>query len=489
MTDTLTPVTPGKLIINGEAVDAASGRTFITMNPATEEPICAVAEAGPEDVDRAVKAARAAFDSGPWPRMRPAERQRILFKLGELVLEHAGELGRLETLDNGKPIFESRQIDAPMVANCFHYFSGWATKLAGETLPVSPSFFTFTLREPLGVVGAIIPWNFPMIMVGWKAAPALAAGNTVVLKPAELTPLTAIRIAELALEAGLPPGVFNVLPGKGSVAGEALVKHPGVDKISFTGSTEVGRHIMKQAADTMKKLTLELGGKSPNIVFADADLEAAVRGAATGIFYGKGEVCAAGSRLLVESSIHDEFVAKLTERAKKTLPADPLDPKSRLGSLVSETQMKTVLGYVQAGVGEGARLVAGGERRPVNGKGWFVEATVLDGVENGMRVAQEEIFGPVLAVIRFEGVDDAIRKANDILYGLASGVWTKDVQKAITVARRLQAGTVWVNAYNYYDAGMPFGGYKQSGFGRDLGPECLRDVTQSKSVWINTESR
>ncbi|MBI1798188.1 MAG: aldehyde dehydrogenase family protein [Candidatus Eisenbacteria bacterium] len=466
MSDTLTPVRPGKLIINGEAVDAASGRTFTTSNPATEAPICAVAEAGPEDVDRAVKAARAAFESGPWPKLRPAERQRVLWKLGDLILEHADELALLETLDNGKPIFESRHADVPMVANCFHYFSGWATKLAGETLPVSPAFFTYTLREPLGVVGAIIPWNFPMIMVGWKAAPALAAGNCVVRKP---------------------PGVCNLLPGKGAIAGEALVRHPGVDKISFTGSTEVGRHIMKACADGMKKLTLELGGKSPNIVFADADLDVALRGATSGIFYGKGEVCAAGSRLLVEAGIHDEFVAKLAERSKKMQPGDPLDPRTRLGALVSEVQMKKVLGYVETGVGEGARLVAGGSRAPIGGKGYFVQATVLDQVENRMRVAQEEIFGPVLSVIRFEDVDDAVKKGNDIVYGLAAGIWTRDVKQAHAVARRLQAGTVWVNAYNQYDAGMPFGGYKESGFGRDLGPECLRDYTQVKSVWISTE--
>ena len=487
MSETLAPVRPGKLIINGEAVDAASGRTFETHNPATEERITTVAEAGVEDVDRAVTAARAAFESGPWSKMKPADRARVLHRLGDLILANADEIARLETMDNGKPIFESRHIDIPMVAGCFHYFSGWASKLTGETTNVSPAFFTYTLREPLGVVGAIIPWNFPMIMVGWKAAPALAAGNTVIIKPAAETPLSAIRIGELAIEAGLPPGVLNILPGRGSVAGEALVRHPQVDKISFTGSTEVGQHIMRVAADTVKKLTLELGGKSPNIVFADADLDAAVRGAMNGIFYGKGEVCAAGSRLLVEQSIYDDFVGKLAERAKKLVPADPLDPKTRLGALVNEKQMNTVLGYVESGVKEGAKLVAGGARQPVNGKGTFVQATVLAGVDNSMRVAQEEIFGPVLAVIPFDGADDAVAKANDIFYGLASGIWTRDVKKAHSVSRRLRAGTVWINTYNYFDPGMPFGGYKGSGFGRDLGAACLNEYTQLKSVWLNLE--
>jgi len=486
MAETLAPVKPGRLIIDGKAVDAASGATFTTVNPATEEPITTVAEAGPEDVDRAVKAARAALD-GAWSKMKPIDRSRVLWKVGDVVLEHADELARLETLDNGKPIFESRLVDIDMVARCFHYFSGWATKITGDTTPVNPSLFTYTLREPVGVVGAIIPWNFPMIMVGWKAAPALAAGNSIVVKPAELTPLTAIRIAELALEAGLPPGVFNVLPGKGRIAGEALVKHPGVAKLSFTGSTEVGQHLMRTAADSLKKLTLELGGKSPNIVFADADLDAALKGATTGIFYGKGEVCAAGSRLLVEKSIYDDFVARLAERAKKLVPADPMDPKTRLGSLVSKAQMEKVLGYVESGVKEGAKLVAGGQRQPVNGKGAFVQATVLAGVNNRMRVAQEEIFGPVLSVIPFDGVDDAVALANDVPYGLAAGVWTRDVRKAHTVARRLAAGTVWVNMYNFYDPGMPFGGVKGSGFGRDLGEASLHEYTQVKSVWMNLE--
>jgi len=486
MAETLAPVKPGRLIIDGKAVDAASGATFTTVNPATEEPITTVAEAGPEDVDRAVKAARAALD-GAWAKMKPIDRSRVLWKLGDLVLEHADELARLETLDNGKPIFESRHVDIDMVARCFHYFSGWATKITGDTTPVNPALFTYTLREPVGVVGAIIPWNFPMIMVGWKVAPALAAGNSIVVKPAELTPLTAIRIAELALEAGVPPGVFNVLPGKGRIAGEALVKHPGVAKLSFTGSTEVGTHLMRTAADSLKKLTLELGGKSPNIVFADADLDAALKGATMGIFYGKGEVCGAGSRLFVEKSIYDDFVAKVAERAKKMVPADPLDPKTRLGSLVSKTQMDSVLGYVESGVKEGAQLVAGGQRQPVNGKGAFVQATVLAGVNNRMRVAQEEIFGPVLSVIPFDGVDDAVAQANDVPYGLAAGVWTRDVKKAHTVARRLAAGTVWVNMYNFYDPGMPFGGVKGSGFGRDLGEACLNEYTQVKSVWMNLE--
>ena len=354
-----------------------------------------------------------------------------------------------------------------------------ASEIAGKDL--------YVRRKPRGVVAVITPWNFPIAIPAWKIAPALAAGNTIVVKPAELTPLTAIRIAELALEAGVPAGVFNVVPGKGRVAGEALVKHPLVSKISFTGSTEVGKHLMRTAADQLKKVTLELGGKSPNIVFADADLDAALKGATMGIFYGKGEVCAAGSRLLVERSIYDDFVAKLADRAKKMVPSDPMDPKARLGALVSAQQMDKVLGYVETGTKEGARLVAGGQRAPINGKGAFVQATVFADVDNSMKLAQEEIFGPVLAVIPFDDVDDALAKANDVFYGLASGVWTRDLKKAHTVSRRLQAGTVWINTYNNYDPGMPFGGMKGSGFGRDLGEACLNEYTQMKSVWLNLE--
>jgi acyl-CoA reductase-like NAD-dependent aldehyde dehydrogenase len=344
----------------------------------------------------------------------------------------------------------------------------------------------YTLREPLGVVGAIVPWNFPISLAAWKVAPALACGNTVVLKPAELTPFTAIRMAELAIEAGLPPGAFNCIPGPGSVAGNALVKHPEVDKIAFTGSTEVGKQIMRDAAATVKKISLELGGKSPNIVYADADLDAAARGALTGIFYGKGEVCAAGSRLLVEDSAADEMRTRILERAKKMVAGDPLDPKTRLGALVSKTQMDRVLGYIESGKSEGAKLLSGGARTPVNGKGYFVQPTVFEGVDRGMTIAREEIFGPVLAMMTFsDGMTGATELANATIYGLAAGIWTRDIKKALRTAREIRAGTVWINTYNMYDAASPFGGFKQSGFGRDLGVHALEGYMQVKSVWVD----
>ena len=474
---------PARLYIDGQWVDARSGATFKTINPATEEPLTEVAEGGAPDIDLAVKAARRAFDAGPWAKMSPSDRGRILWKIGDLLEAHAQEIGRVETLDQGKTITESTRVDVPLAADCFRYFAGWATKIEGETIPVRAPSLNYTLREPLGVVGAITPWNFPILMAAWKIAPALAAGNCVVLKPAKETPLTALLVAETAQEAGLPPGVLNVVPGRGTVAGQALVDHPMVSKIAFTGSTEVGRDIMRRGTDTLKRLTLELGGKSPHIVFADADLDMAVRGASTGIFYNKGEVCTAGSRLFLEDGVHDAFVDRLQSQVGKLVQGDPLDPKTRLGPQVSEAQMRQVLGYVDTGKKEGARLVCGGERPA--GKGFFVRPTIFTGVRNEMTLAREEIFGPVLAVLRFKDLDEVLQAANDTVYGLAAGVWTRDIKKAHRTARMLQAGTVWINSYGLYDSAMPFGGVKQSGFGRELGREGLLEYTRTKSVWVD----
>jgi aldehyde dehydrogenase (NAD+) len=402
------------------------------------------------------------------------------------LIARADEIAHLETLHNGKPIFESRQIEIPAAAECFQYYAGWADKVHGETVPVKGNYLAYTLREPVGVVAAIVPWNFPLLLASWKVAPALACGNTVVLKPASQTPLTALILGQLALEAGIPPGVLNVITGPGAQVGRALVAHPGVDKIAFTGDTATGREIMRGSADTLKRITLELGGKSPNIVFPDADLEAAVRGATTGIFYGKGEVCAAGSRLLIDRSIKDAFLDKLAARTKKMVPGDPLDPKTRLGAIASKTQLERVLRYIETGRREGATLIAGGERADIGtGKGYFVLPTVFADVTPAMTIAREEIFGPVLATLEFTDVDEAIARANDSMYGLAAAVWTGDIRKAHYVARRLQAGTVWVNTYNVYDTAMPFGGYKQSGFGRELGQHALDAYTQTKSVFVD----
>jgi acyl-CoA reductase-like NAD-dependent aldehyde dehydrogenase len=475
---------PPRLWIGGQWVEPEGGKTFTTENPATEEALSEVGSASGNDVDRAVAAAKAALQ-GDWQKLSARERGRLLWKIADALEARIDEFALLETLDNGKPIFESRYVDIPAAIDALRYFAGWADKVTGETLPVSgPFVLAYTLREPIGVIAAITPWNFPIIQALWKIAPALACGNTVIHKPASYTPLTALKFAELATEAGLPPGVLNVLPGRGAEVGNALVAHPDVAKITFTGSTEVGRDIMRGAAGTIKRVTLELGGKSPNIVFADADLDAAVKGAYTGIFYGKGEVCAAGSRLFVERSVHDALLEKLVERTKKLAPGDPLDPKTRLGALVSGKQRETVLSYVESGRSEGAQVVAGGEAATVGGKGFFMQPTILDACRNDMRVAQEEIFGPVLVTIPFDDVKEAVALANDSIFGLAAGVWTRDIGKAHQVARELQAGTVWINQYNWYDSGAPFGGYKQSGFGRELGKQALEYYTESKTVFV-----
>ncbi len=475
---------PGRLYIGGEWTDADGGGTFEVENPARAEVVTEVAEGGAADIDRAVAAARQAFEDGEWASMSARQRGQLLWKLSQRLEERKKEFATVETLNNGKPLFESG-IDMAMTIQTFEYYAGWATKIEGETIPVSvPSQFCYTLREPVGVVGAIVPWNFPLNLASWKVAPALAAGCTVVLKPATETPLTALLLADAAAEVGIPPGVLNVVPGRGSTAGEALVAHPDVDKIAFTGSTEVGVRIARVAAETVTRVTLELGGKSPNIVFADADLPIAAKGALTGIFYGKGEVCAAGSRLLVERSAHDQLIGMVAEGAGKLQVGDPFDKATRIGAVVSERQMETVLGYIEKGKQEGAKLVAGGRRADV-GPGYFVEPTVFDAVTPEMTIAREEIFGPVLATLDYEDVDEAIERANDSMYGLAAAVWTRDIKKAHYVASRLKAGTVWINTYNLYDPASPFGGYKASGYGRDLGRHALEGYTQVKSVWVD----
>jgi acyl-CoA reductase-like NAD-dependent aldehyde dehydrogenase len=471
------------LFINNEWRPATSGKRFPVVNPATEEVLGEVAAGDAADVGNAVRAAKACFESSAWRELSARKRGRLLFKTADLLEARLEEFARLESAQNGKTLFEAK-IELTMTVNTIRYYAGWADKIVGDTLPVDGPFLTYTLREPIGVVGAIVPWNFPLNIASWKFAPALAAGCTVILKPASETPLTALLFAELALEAGLPPGAFNVVSGGGSTAGAALVRHPDVDKISFTGSTEVGRQIMKMAADTNKRVTLELGGKSPNVIFADADLKAAVRGAQTGIFYGKGEVCAAGSRLLVERSVHQQVIEQLAEGAKKLTPGDPLDKNTRLGALVSKKQQETVLSYIKKGVDEGAQIVAGGKAVKPNGKGYFVEATVFDGVQPEMTIAREEIFGPVLAVLTFDDYEHAVKLANQTIYGLAAGIWTKDIQKAHRAAKAIRAGTVWINSYNFYDSGAPFGGFKASGFGRDLGREALDGYLDTKTVWV-----
>ncbi|HJR60165.1 MAG TPA: betaine-aldehyde dehydrogenase [Vicinamibacterales bacterium] len=481
----VTAVEQKQLFINNDWRPASSGKIMEVVNPATEEVCATVASADAADLDAAVDAARAALN-GPWGQMSARERGRLVRKLGERLMERADEVSRLETLHNGKPIMESRHIEIPLAAECLEYYGGWSDKVMGETIPVKGNYLNYTLREPLGVCAAIVPWNFPLLIAVWKIAPALACGNTIIVKPASQTPLTALALGEIAVEVGLPPGVLNVLTGPGARLGQAIVEHPGIDKIAFTGDTSTGKGIMKGAADTLKKITLELGGKSPNIVLADADIESAIRGAAIGIFYGKGEVCAAGSRLLVDKSIKAEFIDKLAARTKKMVAGDPMDPKTRFGALSSKKQMETVLRYVESAKKEGATLVAGGERTDIGtGKGYFMQPTVFADVTPEMTISREEIFGPVLAAIEFADLDEAIARANDTPYGLAAGVWTRDIKKAHYVARKLQAGTVWINTYNVYDTATPFGGYKQSGFGREMSAHALEHYTQIKSVWVD----
>jgi acyl-CoA reductase-like NAD-dependent aldehyde dehydrogenase len=484
-TATTFAVKPQKLFIDGEWKDPSTNESYPTINPATEEAITEISKGGIKDVDAACKAARRAFDEGEWSKLEARDRERILWKMGELIDKNADELAYLETVDMGKPIRESRNVDVPFVADVFRYYAGWATKVHGDTVPARGGHFAFTLREPLGVVAAITPWNFPILLTAWKVAPALALGCTVVHKPASATPLTALKLAEIGREAGLPKGALNVVTGPGGAVGDALVTHPLVDKVAFTGSTVVGIGVQQKAAGTVKRVTLELGGKSPVVVFADADLKAAAAGAIVGIFYNKGEVCAAGSRLFVERKVHDALVEQLVERAKKLNLGDPLDPNTRMGPVAMKSQQDSVMGYIEKGKSEGAKVAVGGKTDKVNGKGWFVHPTIMTGATNEMTIAREEIFGPVLTVIPFDTPEEALKLANDTPYGLASGVFTNDIAKAHKFARGLKAGTVWVNMYNFYDPGMPFGGYKQSGFGRELGEAAIDGYTQTKSVWVS----
>jgi aldehyde dehydrogenase (NAD+) len=472
-------------LIGGEWVNSVKGETFESVNPATGEVIANVAAGQKEDVERAVAAARRAFDTGPWTKMSARQRGRLLFKLADLIEKNSAELAALEVLDNGKPISEVMAADIPLVISTFQYFAGLADKVGGELVPVDAErgeFFCYTKKEPIGVCGQIIPWNFPMLMLAWKWAPALAMGNCIVLKPAEQTPLSALRIGELALEAGFPPGVVNIVNGFGETAGDAIVRHPGVDKVAFTGHYETAQKIMAAAAPTLKRVSFELGGKSPNIVFADADIDVAVRGAMAGIFFNQGEVCCAGSRLFVEQKVHDEFVSRFADAARSRRLGDPFDPQTEQGAQVSQEQFDKVLGYIDLGKKEGAKCVAGGERH--GDKGYFIKPTIFTGVRNDMRIAQEEIFGPVVSVMPFKDVNEVLKQANETVYGLAAAVWTRDISKAHRIADEVRAGTVWVNCFNTFDPAAPFGGYKFSGQGRECGKEAVDHYSETKTVWM-----
>lgn len=472
-----------QMLINGRWCDAISGKTFATINPATEEVISQVAEGDTEDVDLAVRAARNAFEVGPWAKMDARDRGRLLAKLADLIEANADELSALETLDNGKPIQDARAADLPLTIDCLRYYAGWADKIHGDTIPIRGNHFCYTRREPVGVCGQIIPWNFPMLMAAWKWGPALATGCTIVMKPAEQTPLTCLRMGELALEAGFPPGVINIVPGYGPTAGAALVKHPDVDKIAFTGEYKTAQLIMADAAQTLKRLTFELGGKSPNIVFADTDLDAAVAGAEFGLFFNQGQCCCAGSRLFVEESIHDQFVEKVVSCASQRVIGNPFAADTTQGPQVDQAQFDKILQYVDKGKQEGASCLTGGNR--VGDKGYFIEPTVFDGVTDDMAIATDEIFGPVMNILSFKDVDEVVDRANKTFYGLAAAVWTRDVAKAHHIANQVRAGTVWINCYDVFDAAAPFGGFKMSGIGRELGEAGLMNYTELKTVTMN----
>jgi aldehyde dehydrogenase (NAD+) len=469
------------LFINGRFVDSVSGKTFAAINPATGKPICQVAEADKADVDLAVKSARKALESSPWSTMDAADRGRLLFKLADLVEKNAEELAALEALNSGKIITDARG-DLQGAVNTLRYYAGWADKIEGRTVPVRGSFLSYTLRQPVGVVGQIIPWNFPLLMLAWKWGPALACGNTVVMKLAEQTPLTGIRMGELLLEAGFPDGVVNILNGFGETAGAAIVVHPGVDKIAFTGHVDTAKIIQKAAADSLKRVTFELGGKSPNVIFADANMEQAVAGAFHAIYFHCGQCCTAGSRLFVEEKIHREFVDRLTARANKRKLGDPLDAATEQGPQVSQEQMDKILGYVDLGQKQGATLLTGGRRS--GDKGFFVEPTIFDNVNDDMAIAKDEIFGPVVSVLPFKGIDEVIQRANNTYYGLAAAIWTKDIDKAHIFAKQVKAGTVWVNCYHVVDTTTPFGGFKMSGQGRENGEAVLEHYTETKTVTV-----
>jgi aldehyde dehydrogenase (NAD+) len=471
------------LLIGGRRLPAQSGRYFETVNPANEQLIANVAEADAADIDAAVASARQALE-GEWGHMRAADRGNALLRLADLIRQNQDALIELESLDSGKPVSAIKRQDLPAVLDTLTYYAGWADKINGQVIPARPDALTYTVREPIGVVGAIIPWNFPLMIGMWKIAPALACGCTVVLKPAELTPLTALKIGELALAAGFPPGVLNVVPGFGKTAGAALVDHPDVDKITFTGSPAVGRQILRGAAGNLKRVTLELGGKSANIIFPDADIEAAVKAAGSGIFFNTGQVCSAGSRILAHESIYDEVVERLVFRAKGMRVGNPRDAGTSMGPLVSETQMNRVLEYIDIGKREGARIATGGTR--VGDSGYFIAPTVFAGVEHQMRISQEEIFGPVASVIRFTDDEDALRIANGTKYSLAAGVWSADIGRIHRFVRRLKAGTVWANTFGPTDVRLPWGGARDSGFGREHGEEAIANFTEPKAVWINT---